>query len=137
MTTTNNRPGPARDRAIIEAHRAGKTYREIGAQFGISAYRANQIVLKHERRGTMPAAAPKPVTPKPLRVPSLSRALLSHDDLRDLGITYSRWSLTRLVKEGRFPAPVALGPGPGPAARKALRAAEVEAWLAALPKVAA
>jgi prophage regulatory protein len=138
--TPSNAPNPERRRLMWEARQQGRTCADIGLEFGICAQRVSDLAAKHERtlrqqRGALKTttAAPTPVAPKPKlpAAPALSRALLSHDDLRDLGVTYSRWSLTRLVKEGRFPAPVALGPG-----RKAWRAAEVEAWLAGLAPAA-
>jgi predicted DNA-binding transcriptional regulator AlpA len=58
--------------------------------------------------------------------------LLSRADLREhYGITYSRAHLHRLMREGKFPRQVALGPEPY--ARKAWRRADVEAWVASLP----
>jgi predicted DNA-binding transcriptional regulator AlpA len=57
--------------------------------------------------------------------------LIGLADLNALGISYSRSHLWRLVAEGKFPAPVALGPEVY--ARKAWRREDVEAWLAALP----
>lgn len=63
------------------------------------------------------------------------KVLLGPGDLRALGISYSRQHIWRLVKDGRFPAPVALGPEPY--ARKAWRSADVDAWLAALPTAGA
>ena len=38
------------------------------------------------------------------------KRLLSRDDLVALGILFSRAHLHRLVRDGKFPAPVALGP---------------------------
>lgn len=50
--------------------------------------------------------------------------LLSHEDLRDLGIRYSRVQIWRKVKDGTFPAPIKLGE-----ARNAWIEAEVVAWI--------
>jgi predicted DNA-binding transcriptional regulator AlpA len=59
------------------------------------------------------------------------KLLLSFADLRALGVSYSRWHLYRLVREDKFPRPVALGPEP--CTRKAWRAADIERWLAERP----
>lgn len=62
-----------------------------------------------------------------------SRLLLSQDDLRSLGINFSRQHLWRMIQSGDFPKPVALGTGVS--ARKAWRADEVEVWIANRPRV--
>jgi prophage regulatory protein len=60
----------------------------------------------------------------------LRRLLLNQDDLRALGITFSRQHLWRMMQRGEFPAPVELGSG----ARKAWRAEEIEAWIRDRPR---
>jgi predicted DNA-binding transcriptional regulator AlpA len=82
-----------------------------------------------QHRGALKTATTAP-PPAPTQPTALSRTLLSLDDLHDLGISYSRWQLSRLVRDGQFPAPVALGPN-----RKAWRADDIKAWLAARPTV--
>jgi predicted DNA-binding transcriptional regulator AlpA len=60
--------------------------------------------------------------------------LLSRHELRTFfGVSYSRAHLHRLITQGDFPAPVALGPGVS--SRKAWRRADIEAWIAALKPV--
>jgi predicted DNA-binding transcriptional regulator AlpA len=63
--------------------------------------------------------------------PTPDKVLLSRADLNALGISYSRQHLFRLVREGRFPRPIALS-GPQPYSRKVWRRADVERWLAGL-----
>ena len=55
-----------------------------------------------------------------------ARRLLSFNELRDRGITYSKVQIWRMVRAGRFPAPVKLGPS-----RSAFVEAEVDAWVEA------
>jgi prophage regulatory protein len=57
--------------------------------------------------------------------PSATR-LLSFNELRDRGISYSRVQLWRMVRAGRFPAPVKLGPS-----RSAWVETEVDSWIEA------
>jgi predicted DNA-binding transcriptional regulator AlpA len=84
------------------------------------------------RRQPLPPATPRDERPSALATaPPPGKVLLSRDDLRALGITYSRQHLHRLMAEGRFPRPVALG-GPELYARKAWRAVDVARWLATL-----
>lgn len=55
-----------------------------------------------------------------------SKDLLGLEDLQARGVApFSRTHLWRLIKAGKFPAPVAVGGG----ARKAWRASDIEAWL--------
>ena len=54
------------------------------------------------------------------------RLLLSADDLRDLGIRFSKAQLHKLIAAGAFPAPINLS-----RRGRAWVAAEVNAWLAA------
>jgi predicted DNA-binding transcriptional regulator AlpA len=55
-----------------------------------------------------------------------SKDLLGLEDLHARGVApFSRTHLWRLIKAGKFPAPVAVGGG----ARKAWRASDIEAWL--------
>jgi predicted DNA-binding transcriptional regulator AlpA len=61
----------------------------------------------------------------------LDKVLLSYADLRTLGIPYHRGHLWRLMRQGKFPQAVALGPEVY--ARKVWRAADIAAYLAALP----
>lgn len=51
--------------------------------------------------------------------------LLSFDELRSMGIRYSRVHLSRLVKAERFPRPVQLGAG-----RVAWVETEIHDWIA-------
>jgi prophage regulatory protein len=53
------------------------------------------------------------------------RLLLSADDLRDLGIRYSRAQLHKMMARGRFPKPVRISDQ-----RNAWVLSEVEAWRA-------
>jgi prophage regulatory protein len=93
-----------------------------------TASRRRQGLLSTASR---PAAADaKTISSSAKPVPSFSKLLLSLADLHALGISYSRQHIYRLVAEGRFPRPVALGPELY--ARKAWRSADVEQWLAAL-----
>jgi predicted DNA-binding transcriptional regulator AlpA len=57
--------------------------------------------------------------PKPTQ-----QLLLNSDDLRDLGIRYSRAQLWKLVQAGEFPAPIKISQQ-----RSAWIAAEIDAWL--------
>ncbi|MCT8973254.1 helix-turn-helix transcriptional regulator [Microbaculum marinisediminis] len=50
--------------------------------------------------------------------------LLSWDDLRGKGITYSRSQLYRKIKDGTFPKPVPLGEN-----RTAFVASEIDRWI--------
>ena len=51
--------------------------------------------------------------------------LLSMDEVRDLkGVNYSRAHLFRLIRAGRFPAPVKLGDN-----RNAFVESEIDAWI--------
>ena len=52
------------------------------------------------------------------------RRLLDGEDLRALGIRYSRMHLRRLILAGQFPAPISLGEN-----RRAWVADEVHAWI--------
>ena len=54
------------------------------------------------------------------------RLLLSPDDLRDLGIRFSRAQLWKKVKRGEFPPPIKLSTN-----RSAWVADEVQAWICA------
>jgi predicted DNA-binding transcriptional regulator AlpA len=60
----------------------------------------------------------------------MDRLLLSYDDLKALGIPYSRVHLGRRMKEGTFPKAVRLGGN-----RIAWRRDEVMAFIEALPVV--
>jgi predicted DNA-binding transcriptional regulator AlpA len=108
------------------------------AQQRVEKQRAQALATRPTGKPGPAASRRKPPTPKTERpsalatAPPLEKVLLSRADLNALGISYSRAHLARLVAEGKFPAPVALG-GPEPSARKAWRVADVEAWLAALP----
>jgi prophage regulatory protein len=51
--------------------------------------------------------------------------LLTYDDLREIGLPYSRCHLWRLYKSDKFPRPIKLS-----ASRNAWRAEEIEAWIA-------
>ena len=53
------------------------------------------------------------------------KTLLRRQDLKDLGIPYSRMSLYRLVAAGKFPKPLQIGPN-----RRAWLASDIDAWLA-------
>jgi predicted DNA-binding transcriptional regulator AlpA len=57
---------------------------------------------------------------------------LRYDDLRALGIKYSRVHLRRLMAAGRFPAAVQLSPN-----RIAWRQGDIVAWDASRPSVGA
>jgi prophage regulatory protein len=50
--------------------------------------------------------------------------LLDYEDLRGLGIRYSKCQLWRLWKAGKFPRPVKLS-----VSRNAFRADEIHAWI--------
>ncbi len=53
-------------------------------------------------------------------------------ELRDLGITYSRTHINRLIAAGVFPAPKQLNPLVGKhGSTKAWRLADIKAWLRA------
>jgi predicted DNA-binding transcriptional regulator AlpA len=70
--------------------------------------------------------------PTPAAAPAEPPMLLGRADLREhYGITYSRAHFHRLMREGRFPRQVALGPEVY--ARKAWHRSDIETWLAALP----
>jgi prophage regulatory protein len=55
---------------------------------------------------------------------SAAQRLLNTEDLRALGIRYSRMHLRRLILAGSFPAPVSLGEN-----RRAWVADEIHAWI--------
>jgi predicted DNA-binding transcriptional regulator AlpA len=58
--------------------------------------------------------------------------LLSRDDLKQhYGIRYTRSHLHRLMRDGKFPRQVSLGPESY--ARKAWRRQDIETWVANLP----
>jgi predicted DNA-binding transcriptional regulator AlpA len=116
--TTTDQLRKAQERVAEQRERA-LAARPTGKP-GPGASRRRPLLTAHDERSSALATAPP-----------LSKLLLSRADLNALGISYSRPHLHRLVAEGRFPAPVAFGPEPY--ARKAWRAADVEAWLAALP----
>lgn len=50
--------------------------------------------------------------------------LLSHTALQEKGISYSKVQIWRLIKAGRFPAAVKLGPG-----RNAWVETEIDRWI--------
>jgi prophage regulatory protein len=52
--------------------------------------------------------------------------LLTYKNLEQKGVAYTRRHIERMIGEGRFPAPVRLGP-----ARLAFVEAEIDAWLEA------
>lgn len=57
----------------------------------------------------------------------VGRRLISAEELRErFGINYSRVHIYRMVRDGRFPRPVKLGPSRG--ARKAWFEDDVNAW---------
>ena len=58
--------------------------------------------------------------------PPLSKMLLSADDLRELGIRYSRAQLHKMVARGGFPRPIKISTH-----RSAWVASEIDAWLEA------
>lgn len=102
----------------------------------VAEQRARALAARPTDTPATPYRSPR-ATPHDVRPNALATApppLLSRDDLRQyFGITYSRSHLWRLIKDGTFPAPVALGPAPY--ARKCWRLADIEAWIAALPVV--
>jgi prophage regulatory protein len=53
--------------------------------------------------------------------------LLSHDDLKARGITYSRASIYRKIRDKTFPAPVKLGEN-----KIAWLSTEIDAWIEAI-----
>jgi predicted DNA-binding transcriptional regulator AlpA len=67
--------------------------------------------------------------------PAPRKVLLGLSDLHALGISYSRQHLHRLMREGKFPQTVTLGPEVY--SRKAWRAEDVARWLAELTYTAA
>lgn len=85
--------------------------------------------LQQAQQGAKAQTADNPTTPNDTRRQALP-PLLSRDDLRLFGITYSRAHLAKRIKDGTFPAPVALGPQPY--ARKCWKREDIEAWIAAL-----
>jgi prophage regulatory protein len=56
--------------------------------------------------------------------PSAAPRLLNAEDLRALGIRYSRMHLRRLILAGSFPAPISLGEN-----RRAWVADEIHDWI--------
>lgn len=61
------------------------------------------------------------------RKPPRGQRLLSYEELRQLGIPYSKVQLWRMAKEGTFPAPVKLGHS-----RRAWVEEEVNEWMVKL-----
>lgn len=53
--------------------------------------------------------------------------LVSLEDLRKMGVTYSAKHLNRLADASQFPRPIKLGPGRN--SRKAWLKTDIEAWL--------
>jgi prophage regulatory protein len=98
----------------------------------VDTQRARERAARPTNEPTPSRRSPLRTTPRAERpsAPPPGKVLLSHDDLRALGISYSRQHLHRLIREGRFPAPVALGPEQY--ARKAWKSEDVACWLAAL-----
>jgi Homeodomain-like domain len=117
----NNAHGLKRHRIMWEAHQAGRSYADIGAEHGISKARVARIVSRYRMRqdyerehppqvsakARKKSVTPKLTTPKPPRTSALTPAFYGYDDLAARGIKFSRWHLLRMVKAGDFPAPVA------------------------------
>jgi predicted DNA-binding transcriptional regulator AlpA len=84
-------------------------------------------------------SAPAPTAPErslPERAqppPPLCKELLSRDDLRALGVPWSRSRLYKVIAAGRFPRPVSTGPNVYD--RKLWRRRDVEVWLRQLRPV--
>jgi predicted DNA-binding transcriptional regulator AlpA len=73
-----------------------------------------------------------PVTISRCKLANELPVLLGRADLREYyGITYSRAHLHRLMREGKFPRQVALGPEMY--CRKVWRRGDIEQWIASLP----
>jgi prophage regulatory protein len=58
---------------------------------------------------------------------AFKKLLLSHDDLKARGITYSRASIYRKIRDKTFPAPVKLGEN-----KIAWLSTEIDAWIEAI-----
>ena len=61
----------------------------------------------------------------PAEAARLHYRLLNRDDLRECGIRYSRAHLHRLIRAGKFPAPIKLGLN-----RNAWVSTEIASWIA-------
>jgi prophage regulatory protein len=55
-----------------------------------------------------------------------AQELLSHADLRTLGIPYSREHIWRLIKDGKFPKPIKFGRANS---RVFFQRSEIEKWI--------
>ncbi|NTG94242.1 helix-turn-helix transcriptional regulator [Rhizobium rhizogenes] len=53
--------------------------------------------------------------------------LVSFDDLKQMGVSYSAQHLNRLIRDGAFPRPIKLGPSRN--SRKAWLKADIDAWI--------
>lgn len=56
------------------------------------------------------------------------KKLLQYEDLKEVGVPYSKEHLRRLTNEGQFPVPVKLS-NAGRGSHKAWVASEIEEWL--------
>ena len=94
---------------------------------------AREAGASRKRAQQQRSPRPAPRESRPSALATAPPVLLSRDDLRTFfGVRYSRTHLWRLVRDGKFPAPVAFGPEP--AARKAWRREVVEAYVKRLNK---
>jgi predicted DNA-binding transcriptional regulator AlpA len=87
-----------------------------------------------QRRTSLAANRAEPVPSASVVGPPPGKALLSRDDLRALGVPWSRSRLYKVIAAGRFPRPVATGPNVYD--RKLWRRQDVERWLRQLRPVA-
>jgi prophage regulatory protein len=84
-----------------------------------------QYLEEGEKRLQREAMARKPLIADSADAAQMHyRRLLNGEDLRALGIKYSRMHLRRLIQAGRFPAPISLGEN-----RRAWVADEIHAWI--------
>jgi predicted DNA-binding transcriptional regulator AlpA len=88
-----------------------------------------EATRRDEQRRASAANRAEPGRPLPERAqtPPLGKELLSRDDLRALGVPWSRSRLYKVIAAGRFPRPVATGPNVYD--RKLWRRQDVECWL--------
>lgn len=120
-TTTKRRSGRAAQTA--------ETDKLLAAAKRVIEKRARELVarLPNEPKPNWSSPRPEPNEQRPsatATAPPLAKVLLSQDDLRDLGIRFSRSQLHKLGQLGDFPKPVKLSPF-----RNAWVADEVYAWI--------